>query len=201
MSEPLSLDTSKTALLLMDYQRFVLDNFLPEQAARDAVSHAARLLAAARSAGLPVIHVTVGFRPGYPEISPRNRLFSRLRDTGLAAPGSEPAKIHEALQPRETEPVVVKHRVGAFTATDLERLLRAQGIETLVMAGVTTSGVVLSTLRQAFDLDYELFVVEDACADAETDVHGVLLEKVIPPHAIVISTEQVERSLQSAPGL
>lgn len=201
MSEPLSLDTSKTALLLMDYQRFVLDNFLPEQAARDAVSHAARLLAAARSAGLPVIHVTVGFRPGYPEISPRNRLFSGLRDTGLAAPGSEPTKIHETLQPRKTEPVVVKHRVGAFTATDLERLLRAQGIETLVMAGVTTSGVVLSTLRQAFDLDYELFVVEDACADAETDVHGVLLEKVIPPHAIVISTEQVERSLQSAPGL
>ncbi len=87
MPEPLSIDPKKTALLLMDFQGFILKNFLPEGAATAVVSHAAKLLAAARASDMRVVHITVTFRPGYPEISPRNGLFSWLKDSGPGGAG------------------------------------------------------------------------------------------------------------------
>jgi hypothetical protein len=89
-----------------------------------------------------VIHVVVAFRPGHPEVSPRNPLFSALKANGMAMAGSEGAAIHPAAAAREGEPVVVKHRISPFVGTDLETLLRASGVDTLVLAGVHTSGVV-----------------------------------------------------------
>jgi isochorismate hydrolase len=76
---------------------------------------------------------------------------------------------------------VVKHRISPFVGTDLETLLRANGIDTLVLAGVHTSGVVLSTVRHAGDLDYRLVVVRDCCADPDGEVHAMLLDIVIAP--------------------
>jgi Isochorismatase family len=102
----------------------------------------------ARDAGMMVLHVVVAFRPGHPEVSPRNPLFSALKANGMAVAGSEGAAIHPAAAAREGEPIVVKHRISPFVGTDLETLLRANGIDTLVLAGVHTSGVVLSTVRQ-----------------------------------------------------
>lgn len=72
---------------------------------------------------------------------------------------NESTAIHPDVAPAENE--VVKRRVGAFSFTELEMILRAQGIENLILTGVTTSRVVLSTVGQAFDLDYRLIVVND----------------------------------------
>ncbi|MEX3953953.1 cysteine hydrolase family protein [Paraburkholderia sp. EG287B] len=196
MSQPLSHNPKKSALLLMDFQCFILDNFLSPAAAATVVNNASKLLGAARAVNMPTIHVNVSFRPGYPEISPRNALFSQLKESGLVAPGSEGAKIHASLAPLDSEPVVAKHRIGAFAGTDLERLLRAQGIETLIIAGVTTAGVVLSTVRQAFDLDYALVVASDACADPDDQVHSVLMEKVLSQHASVALTKDIESTFR-----
>jgi nicotinamidase-related amidase len=69
-------------------------------------------------------------------------------------------------------------------------LLRAADADTLILAGIATSGVVLSTLRQASDLDYRLTVLADACADADPEVHRVLTEKVFPRQALVTTTEE-----------
>jgi nicotinamidase-related amidase len=82
---------------------------------------------------------------------------------------------------------VVKHRVSPFVGTDLETLLRANGIDTLVLAGVHTSDVVLSTVRHAGDLDYRLVVVRDCCADPDREVHDMLLSRVFPRQATVTS--------------
>ena len=71
---------------------------------------------------------------------------------------------------------MVKHRISPFVGTDLETLLRANGINTLVLAGVHTGGVVLSAVRHAGDLDYRLVVVRDCCADPDADVHAMLLD-------------------------
>lgn len=196
MSETVSIEPKKTAFLLMDFQNFVLDNFLPPDVAAKVVERAGTLLAAARSAKMPVIHVTVGFRPGYPEISERNKLFSFLKGSGLVSPGSENVAIRADLAPLENEPVVVKHRIGAFTSTDLDRILRAQDIETLILAGVTTGGVVLSTVRQAFDLDYGMIVASDACVDNDIDVHAPLIDKILPQHATVLGTAQIVSALR-----
>jgi nicotinamidase-related amidase len=93
--------------------------------------------------------------------------------------------------------VVTKHRVSAFAGTDLEMVLRAGGTETLVLAGLATSGVVLSTLRHAADADYRIVVVEDCCADRDPEVHRVLMEKVFPRQATVVRAEAIHAELSS----
>lgn len=198
MSNPISVEPQQTALLLMDFQEFALKNFLPETVASDAVKHAAKLLASAREARIFVVHVTVSFRHGYPEISPHNKLFCWLRDSGLIKPGSDGMAINAALSPTEREPVIAKHRIGAFMGTDLDRILRAQGVKTLICAGVTTSGVVLSTVRQAFDLDYELIVVRDGCADTDNEVHDFLIDKIISHHAVIKCTNEVGQFIKKS---
>ena len=109
--------------------------------------------------------------------------------------GSEGAAIHPAAAAREGEPIVVKHRVSPFVGTDLETLLRANGIDTLVLAGVHTSGVVLSAVRHAVDLDYRLIVVRDCCADPDAEVHAMLLDMVIAKQAAVVTTAELAGAL------
>lgn len=75
----------------------------------------------------------------------------------------------------------------------IEMILRAQGIENLILTGVTTSRVVLSTVGQAFDLDYRLIVVNDYCADPDPDTNMFLLKKVLPQHAFVTSSSEISK--------
>jgi nicotinamidase-related amidase len=169
-----------TALLVMDVQRGIADRYDET----DVVERAAEAVAAAREAGVPVIFVRVAFRPGHPEISARNRTFAALRDAGGLL--EDESAIHPALAPLAGEPIVTKRRVSAFAGSDLDVLLRGLDARALVLCGIATSGVVLSTLRAAADLDFELTVLRDACADADPEVHRVLLDKVFPRQADVI---------------
>ena len=141
-----------SALLLMDFQEFVLNNFVPAPRAAEVVARTSRFLSRVRQTDMLVVHVTVGCPPDGPPMDRRNRLFRELRESGLIEPGSPGLAITAALQPIESEPVITKSRVGAFTGTELDELLWAHDIETLLIAGATTSGVVLTTVRQAFDL-------------------------------------------------
>jgi nicotinamidase-related amidase len=182
-----------SALLIMDVQQGVVERF-GQPGLLDCLG---RALAAARSAGTPIIFVRVAFRPGFPEVSPANRSFSGIVGTAGDRFGenSTATQIHPALAPRPGEPIVVKKRVSAFTGSDLEVLLRSMSITHLVLAGIATSGVVLSTVREAADRDYQLTVLADACADADEEVHRVLLDKVFPRQATVIATQQWAASL------
>jgi len=172
---------ARTALLLMDLQESILQNY-PDEGLLERIRTA---LAAARGAGMPVVWVRVCFRPGYPEVSPNNMRFSELRRTGRLAEGDPASAIHPSLEVQPQDVVVTKRRIGAFAGSDLEIVLRAAGIEALVLAGVATSGVVLSTVRLAADMDYRLTVLADGCADADPEVHRVLTEKVFPRQATV----------------
>jgi nicotinamidase-related amidase len=178
----------------MDYQVDTLTKYLTAAQSADAIACVPDLIAMARDAGMMVLHVVVSFRPGHPEVSPRNPLFTALKANGMAVAGSEGAAIHPA-QRREGEPIVVKHRISPFVGTDLETLLRANGIDTLVLAGVSTSGVVLSTVRHAGDLDYRLVVVRDCCADPDAEVHAMLLDIVIAKQAAVVTTAELAGAL------
>jgi tRNA (adenine37-N6)-methyltransferase len=171
-----------TVLLVMDVQESIVGRF------DDASGYLRRLtdaITAARSAGVPVVYVTVGFRPGHPEVSPRNKTFAAIAGAGTFAEGDEAARIHPAITPQPGDVVVTKRRVSAFAGSDLEVLLRGLGAGTLVLAGIATSGVVLSTVRQAVDLDYRVVVLADACIDSDPEVHRVLTEKVFPRQADV----------------
>ena len=103
--------------------------------------------------------------------------------------GSGPA-IHEAVAPEANDIVVTKHRVSAFGGTDLEMILRAKEIETLILFGFSTSGVVLSTIRHAADADFRIIVIRDCCADNDPEVHACLMDKVFPRQATVVSAAE-----------
>lgn len=169
------------ALLVMDVQKVVVDRY-PDPAYLPRLRTAT---VAARSAGLPVIYVVVGFRPGYPEVSARNKIFGALAQRGPAAAGEELTQVHPDVAPEPGDILVTKRRVSAFAGSDLDVVLRAGAIDHLVLTGIATSGVVLSTLRQAADLDFGLTVLADGCLDADPEVHRVLTEKVFPQQAQV----------------
>ncbi|MEU7860456.1 isochorismatase family cysteine hydrolase [Nonomuraea sp. NPDC049141] len=172
---------AKQALLVMDVQRAVVDRY-PDPAYLPRLGEA---IGAARAGGVPVIYVVVGFRPGYPEISARNKMFGRLARATPPAGGDEATQVHPDVAPEPGDILVTKRRVSAFAGSDLDMVLRAGDIDHLVLTGIATSGVVLSTVRQAADLDFGLTVLADGCLDADPEVHHVLTEKVFPHQADV----------------
>lgn len=187
------LDPSKTAVLSCDFQAAIAGR-IPDKIGPTA-ARAAAVIAAARAAKVRVMHVVVGFRPGYPEVDPTHPVFGAIAKTGamiVTTPGSD---IIPEVAPHGDEAVIVKRRVGAFTYTDLELILRSQRIETVVLFGVATSGVVLSTLRYGSDAGFKFVIADDACADMDDEVHRVLTTKVFVRQATVAPASEVAAAL------
>jgi len=177
----------------MDVQPGVLER-VPDKDAYLARVRAA--VEAARRHKVPVRFVVVGFRPGMPEASPHNQVFAAVRQQAL----TYLIDPRPAIEPEEGDLVVTKRRVSAFTGSDLEVVLRSGDVQHLVLAGFATSGVVLSTLREAADKDYRLTVLSDLCADSDPEVHRVLLEKVFPRQSRVVTSEQWIQGLEASTG-
>jgi nicotinamidase-related amidase len=186
---------ASTALLIMDVQQDIVARFTGDDGYLDRLATA---ITAARAAGVMVGYVTIAFRPGYPEVSDRNKSFASIAGSGRFTDGDPGNQIPAAVAPAPGEAVVIKRRVSAFAGSDLDVLLRARGADHLVLAGIATSGVVLSTLRQAADLDYRLTVLADGCLDADPEVHRVLLGKVFPRQAEVTTIADWAASLATA---
>ncbi|HEX2915495.1 MAG TPA: isochorismatase family cysteine hydrolase [Chloroflexia bacterium] len=193
MSEQFTLNKDRSALLIMDYQNDILGNVLGKYPG--LLDRATRTLDAARQASLPVIYVVSSFRPGYPEVGPDNRAVQRIRAAGILREGTPGVEINSRVAPQEGEVVVVKRRAGAFSTTDLATILRAGNITSLILMGVLTSGVVLSTVRWGADTDYDLTVIEDCCADGDEEVHRVLTQKVLPMQARVVKSDDLIAAL------
>jgi nicotinamidase-related amidase len=98
--------------------------------------------------------------------------------------------------PQADEIIVTKRRIGAFSTTDLETVLKSQGITHLVLMGIATSGVVLSTVRWAADADYEITVLSDCCADPDEEVHRGLTQQVFPRQATVVASAEWLQTLR-----
>jgi nicotinamidase-related amidase len=166
MTEQLSFERDKTAVLIMDYQNRQLSNFT-EDFQKELLALANKVMDKARSIAMPVIYVEVR--------------------RGEKAPETE---IHTGVTPKPGEVVVTKRRVGPFSTTNLDQVLKEKGIDTLVLMGISTSGVVLSTVRWGADVDYNLIVLSDCCADRDPEVQRVLMEKVLPRQATVVTSEE-----------
>jgi nicotinamidase-related amidase len=196
MSELLStLDPRRTAFLTLDIQTALVGFYAKE----DFVGAVTSLLACARNLNATVIHVKVGFRPGFPEVSERNRLFSSLTKNPDYAKmlNTEWLDLHPAMEARPDEPVVAKSRISAFEGTDLKVLLRSKDIDTLVLFGIITSGVVLSTALEAMDQDYRVLIVRDACVDSDPELHACLLDRLLAKRTDVVTTSQVVQWTQA----
>jgi len=184
------LNPKTTAVLSMDLHASIVAIYTQHDG--EYVERAASVLRSARQREFTVMHVKVGFRPGFPEVSPKNVLFQVVRsDPQRQKLFSGPAaQIHPAVAPVGDEVVITKHRVSAFCGTDLEMILRAQEIDTLVLLGIATSGVVLSTLVEAFDRDFRVVVVGDCCADTDPDLHAALVEKLFAKRGTVVDSAE-----------
>ncbi|MFC1438557.1 isochorismatase family cysteine hydrolase [Streptacidiphilus sp. N1-10] len=144
---------ARTAFLALDFATYIVENFSHDA---DVAANAANALASARGAGLPVFHV--------------------VHEAMLG-------QLHPLLGPVGDEPVLGKSTMGAFASTDLDARLRAAGVERVVIAGVATSGTVLSTARWAYDTGYQVAVCADACADPDPRVHAALVEESAFPES------------------
>lgn len=180
------------ALIVIDMQRDFLDprGYVAQSGVdvsrlRVAIEPVQRLLAAARSLGIRVMHTREGHRPDLSDLTP----FKRQRTVGSGAAigsmgplgrllvrGETGHGIIDEVAPWPAEDVIDKPGFGAFYATDLELLLRAGGITHLALAGVTTDICVHTTLREAIDRGFFCTTVGDACAAGEADVHAAMLK-------------------------
>lgn len=138
---------------------------------RGVLEKTARAIASARKAGVAVGYVRVGFSPDYRECPPASPIFSNARRNGLFKLGTPGTEVHPLLAPQAGDFDIIKHRVSPFYGTALEPILRANGIERLILCGVSTNGVVHSGARDAHDRDYECIILEDCCAGVSPAEH------------------------------
>jgi nicotinamidase-related amidase len=177
-----------TVLLVMDIQETMM-GYLPDP--KPLLANIEKAIRAARGAGVTIIYVTLAFRDGFPEIAESNSLFNPIKASKVMFTPSDPGTmIHSSVRPMSDDIIVQKRRVSAFAGSDLEVLLRAHKAEYLVLSGFSTAGVVLGTLREAADRDYQVTVLSDACADPEPEIHDFLIKKVFPMSGEVITTNE-----------
>ncbi|MBT33890.1 MAG: isochorismatase [Thalassobius sp.] len=178
-----------TAILVMDMQNTILGNYSKSNL-ETVIQNVKQCINKARKEKITIIYVVLGFRKGFPEVSKNNSMFSGFKERLNHLEVEEISKIHAEIEPEPEDIIVKKHRISAFSGNDLEMILRASNINHLVLTGVATSGVILSTFTEAFDKDYSLTVISDACKDRDDEVHKVLTEKVFPKVADVVTTEE-----------
>jgi nicotinamidase-related amidase len=181
----------RTALLVMDYQQAVVAMIEDSDA---LVARAAQAIDLVRARGGHVGYVRVAFTDAdLQSIPPTSSMGARIAAGPQAFHDTSPTThIDERVAPHNGDIVVRKTRVGAFSTTDLAQQLADRGIDTLILAGISTSGVVLSTVRDGADRDYALYVLSDATADRDASVHACLMEKVFPRQAEVITVAELE---------
>lgn len=198
----MDFDPTASALVPMDFQNYGLhpDGYwagqgLPEfpAGAYPAVANLARLLGAARDAGLLIVHVRAAWRPGSPDMNTAVPVFARGPDR--AVEGSWDADFYEPVAPRENELVVTKRGIGALIGTELDRLLRIRGINTVILCGIATNWVVESTAMDAADLGYRVIVPEDCSASITAEMHLFAIERVLPDVATITTADDLIASL------
>jgi nicotinamidase-related amidase len=190
-----ALDPSRTAVLSLDVQTALVAIYTKESP--EFVPTVTSVIAHSRKVRASILHVKVGFRPGFPEISERNRFLAAMKANPQHRQifEGELGAIHPAIAPEPDEVVITKHRVSAFHGTDLSVVLRSIGIDTLVLFGIATGGVVLSTALEAIDLDYHVLVVRDCCADLDAHVHSCVLDRLLSPRAAVLTAAEFIQTL------
>ena len=200
----LEIDKRHTALLVMDLENDIIHpdgafkdfGFAKMVADNNLLGKTNELLAAARGAGVTVIYISVKFRPGYPERPANAGLWEAIHGANALVEGTWGAEIHEQVAPQKGEAVVTKRAASAFAASDLDQILRAGHIGTLILAGVATNFVVEGTARQASDLGFNTIVVSDCCASMSQEAHDSALTTALPFLATISNLEEVVAALK-----
>lgn len=192
-----TFDPKKTALLLLDLQVGFVQR-LPTH--NQVIDNAASAIAIARQHGAQVAYIRAALDESDLEAIPENgnsafvSIKASKEMSAAMHPDAPTTQIHPKVAPQHGDIVHRKTRYGAFMTGPSKVMLdefSAKGIENVIIGGVITSGAVLSAVRQLSDLDYQLVVLEDCCADSDEEVHKLLCEKVLSKQAKVIKTSEL----------
>jgi nicotinamidase-related amidase len=190
------LDPKRTALLVMDFQRGITGRM---PGLEPLIARVRRAIADVRDQGGTIGYVRVAFtEDDWAAVPAENLIFAQAARNKMMHHEDPATAIHDDLAPEPGDIVVRKTRVGAMSTTDLDAQLRERGITTLVLSGLSTSGVVLATLIEAADRDYQLYVLADGTDDPDSETRDVLLAKVFPRRAQVIDTARLRSLLQTS---
>jgi len=173
-----------TALLVIDVQQGLVEK---SGFGLDYVRRVRGAIDAARGVNVLPIFLRMAFRSGGPEVAPSNRMLYGFAQSGFVMESAQSAQIHSLVAPQPSDLIVDRRRASAFQGSELELLLRAQNIKHLVLSGNATRAGVLATFFDAADRDYGLTVLSDCCADSDLDLHSVLMAKVFPLQATVLT--------------
>lgn len=178
-------DPRTTALILIDLQQGIVAGDKGPHSAEAVVAASKTLAARFRAAGAPVMLVHVGFTPA--TMPSRN-----VDQPRLPADGTPPAfsELVDGLQ-ADGDTVVLKRHWGAFTGTDLDLQLRRRGVKTVVIGGIATNFGVESTARTAWELSYDVVIVEDACTSRSAALHDFAIRHILPQIARVVTVADV----------
>jgi nicotinamidase-related amidase len=191
-SAPASRHAS-TLLLVMDYQPGVIDTLGPLVDTDELLGRVATAIKVVRRAGGQVGFVRSAFDDrDYSAIPGSNKVFAPHAATRYLHTEDPASGVHGRLAPEPGDLMIRKTRLGAFSTSDLQDQLRGSGITTLILAGIHTKGVLLSTVVEAVDRDYTTYVLSDASADADPSLHDVLTKKVFTFQANVITVAELE---------
>ncbi|MCD8871057.1 cysteine hydrolase family protein [Staphylococcus gallinarum] len=180
--------TKNSALIVMDMQNGIVNGIADNAGVIRANQQA---IADARTQHIPVIFVRVAFTGDYLEVSENNKMFSQYKASGQSmSKEATSTQIIDDLHVEDTDPVVVKHRLSAFTGSNLEVLLRGMNINHIVLTGVSTSGVVLSTAVEAADKDFQITILADAVTDNDQYKHQFLVDNILTRYATINHTTE-----------
>jgi nicotinamidase-related amidase len=205
----LELPKGKTAILIMDCQNDIVhedgkmaamsNGAMPRLIKeRNVLGTIARLAAAGRAVGVPIIHVRHAYRPDYRDL-PKNMPLLRASQKGeILKDGTWGAEIHESVAPQGNDIVIVKTRVSSFFASPLDGILSSQGVTHLVLTGIATDGVVEGTARDGADRGYYIIIPEDTCATMSEEAHRVVLKGVLGFLSTVCKADEVISALPRA---
>lgn len=182
------LDSRTTALVLIDLQRGIAGDGRAPYSSPEVVSRSKQLAERFRAAQAPVFLVHVGFAPDYADALKQPVDEPTPRPQGGLPPGWFDF-VDDLPQPGDI--IIHKRNWGAFHGTDLDLHLRRRGIQTIVLAGIATNFGVESTARDAWERNYTLVVVEDACTTNSAEAHAASFKYVFPRISRVAKTADV----------
>jgi nicotinamidase-related amidase len=184
----ITLDPKHAALVLIDLQNGILAMPTAPRLGPEILQGSKALAARFRAAGAPVVLVRVAFAADYADAPPS------LVDQPMKLPPGGMPEAWSALAEGLASPgdiLVVKRQWGAFTGTDLDLQLRRRGVKDVVIGGIATNIGVESTVRNAWELGYNMVVAEDLCATHSTELHEVSIRHIFPRIARVTASDSI----------
>nr|CAG8433383.1 1450_t:CDS:10 [Entrophospora candida] len=192
LTSTILLDNS--AFIFCDYQNDVIGMFHTTNVLNQFLARSKNLFNAVHTAKqkkkLHCISIGLSFRPNYPEVSPNNRYFENYKNSGRLVEGTKGAEFIDGLQPREHDIVIQRRRVDAFYNTDLQMILESLNIKHIILAGISTADVILSTSLSAADRDLCVTVVRECCFEGNDLVQNVLMDEIFPKQGVIVAPFQ-----------